>query len=59
VSDISALDRAELLADAKERELRKDTVLKSDGYKKKIRLSWSNGLMLSTCPLSYLQTSLR
>ena len=35
MSDISALDRAELLADAKERELRKDTVLKSDGYKKK------------------------
>ena len=40
-------------------KLRKDTVLKSDGYKKKIRLSWSNGLMLSTCPLRYLQTSLR
>ena len=35
LSDISALHRAELLADAKEREVRKDTILKSDGYKKK------------------------
>ena len=52
LSDISAIERAELLADAKEREVRKSTILISDGYKKKIRLSWSNGLMLSTCPLS-------
>ena len=51
LSDVSALDRAELLADAKERERRKDTILKSDSYKRKIKtqlVKWLDAKYMST-----------